>query len=229
MIKSINYHNVEKIILYTLRKVIILFFLCILIVLFIILIMFFCSTIKIEINNIFVNFPKINGKYVNKHNSVILQFFLFGKIKIFAKNLSNIKVDKEKFNKQINNIRKKVKEKKLKNIESIKNLKQLDIRIEKMDLKICLGVEDAAITAVLIGIVSGFVAILLGSKMNDLSKQIYIVEPVYNNKNILNIKFDGIIAIDIRHIIIIIFKLLTRREKKNDRTSYRRSYVYSNE
>ena len=99
-----------------------------------------------------------------------------------------------------------------------------------MNLKIFLGVEDAAITAVLIGIVSGFVAILLGSKMNDLSKQKYFVEPVYNNKNILNIKFDGIIAINIRHIIIMIFKILTKRkEKKNGRTSYRRSYVYSNE
>lgn len=188
------------------------------------------STIKFEFNDILISFPKKNGKYINKQNNVILQFFLFGKIKLFAKNLSNVKVDEEKFNKQINKIRKIMKEKKLENIELTKNLKLLDVKLEKMNLKIFLGVEDAAITAVLIGIVSGFVAILLGSKMNDLSKQKYFVEPVYNNKNILNIKFDGIIAINIRHIIIMIFKILTKRkEKKNGRTSYRRSYVYSNE
>lgn len=207
-----------------------MFFLYIFIVILILIILILFSTIKFEFNDILISFPKKNGKYINKQNNVILQFFLFGKIKLFAKNLSNVKVDEEKINKQINKIRKIMKEKKLKNIESIKNLKLLDIKLEKMDLKIFLGVEDVAITAVLIGIVSGFVAILLGSKMNDLSKQKYFVEPVYNNKNILNIKFDGIIAIDIRHIIIIIFRILTKRkEKKNGRTSYRRSYVYSNE
>ena len=97
-----------------------------------------------------------------------------------------------------------------------------------MNLKIIVGTEDAAITAIAVGIISSLISIFFHNKIFDINKQKYEVLPIYENKSILKIEFDGIFTFKIANIIGMA-KYLKRRVNKNDRTSNRRAYAYSNE
>ena len=73
------------------------------------------------------------------------------------------------------------------------------------------------------------IGFLLKDKITNMQNQKFQVIPIYDNKNYLKIDFDGIISLNITNIINIINIFIKGRVKENDRTSYRRSYAYSNE
>lgn len=190
-----------------------MFFLWILIIFFLIIILFLNSTIKIEFKNVEFKIPKEDSKYFNKQMKVILKLYLLGLIKLFSKNLTNIKIDEKKFNNQINKIRNDMKKKRLQNIESINNLKKLEIELQEMDLKIIIGMENAAFSAIISGFISSIIAIILHNKITNLEKQKYFVQTEYENKNLLRINFDSIIVIKIKHIIYMIINLYNKKVK----------------
>lgn len=64
----------------------------------------------------------------------------------------------------------------------------------------------------------------------DFVNKNYIIEPIYRNKNLINIAFSGIFELEMMHIINMI-SILNKKEgvKENERTSNRGAYDYSYE
>ena len=112
--------------------------------------------------------------------------------------------------------------------EIIKNI--TDIKINKLNLKIKIGTENAFFTSMIIPIISSIISIILMKKITNVEKQKYIVEPIYLNQNILEILISGIFEMKMIHIINIIYILIKKEGvKKNERTSNRRTYDYGYE
>lgn len=66
-----------------------------------------------------------------------------------------------------------------------------------------LGTEDAALTAILTGIISAGLGVIL-------RKPKYEVIPIYSDKNFLKIKLDGIFSV---HLMQYIYKLIYKKIK----------------
>lgn len=186
--------------------------------------------IKIEIENLKINLPSINKQFINKQSKIKLKIYLL-KIKIKEIDLKNIKIDNEKVKNRLDKIKQKMNQKsKLKNnINVIKILREDNYKVEKLDLNIFVGTEDAAITAFGVGIISLLMGNILRTKITDTKKQKYKIIPIYQNKNVLKVNFDGIFSLNLTNIIDILRILRKGRVKEYDRTSNRRSYAYSNE
>ena len=193
-------------------------------IIFFLLLILMSINVKIEIENLKFIVPKINGRYTNKDSKILLKIYILKKIKIAEINLKKINLNNEKFK---NKIQSQIKQEKF-NINAINFLKNNNYILEKMNLKIIVGTEDAAITAIAVGIISSLISIFFHNKIFDINKQKYEVLPIYENKSILKIEFDGIFTFKIANIIGMA-KYLKRRVNKNDRTSNRRTYAYSNE
>ena len=206
-----------------------MFFLILIIVLSIIIFLIYTIKIKIVFKSFIFNLPKSNSKTIDKNSEVRLKLYVLKKIKVMDIDLKKVNLKKDKIDEQIDKLKNKfLKEDNNINLEFVKHLKELDIRLENVDSKILFGLEDAALTGILVGVVASVLGILLNSqKYKDVK---YKINPVYENRNILNINFQGIIVLNFRNIINVLSNFKKkRRVKKNDRTSNRRSYVYSNE
>ena len=193
-------------------------------IIFFLLLILMSINVKIEIENLKFIVPKIKGRYTNKDSKILLKIYILKKIKIAEINLKKINLNNEKFK---NKIQSQIKQEKF-NINAINFLKDNNYILEKMNLKIIIGTEDAAITAIGVGIIASLISIFFHNKIFDINKQKYEVLPIYENKSILKIEFDGIFTFKIANIIGMA-KYLKRRVDKNDRTSNRRTYAYSNE
>ena len=114
----------------------------------------------------------------------------------------------------------------------LKVIKKIKLDVKELNLKIDLGTENAALTSMIIAIISSILAIFLRKKIKSTEEQYFIITPIYQNRNYLNIDFSGIFEIKMNHIINVIY-LLSRKNKKGvkkyERTSNRRSYDYSYE
>ena len=193
-------------------------------IIFFLLLILMSINVKIEIENLKFIVPKINGRYTNKDSKILLKIYILKKIKIAEINLKKINLNNEKFK---NKIQSQIKQEKF-NINAINFFKNNNYILEKMNLKIIVGTEDAAITAIGVGIIASLISIFFHNKIFDINKQKYEVLPIYENKSMLKIEFDGIFTFKIANIIGMA-KYLKRRVNKNDRTSNRRAYAYSNE
>lgn len=212
-------------------------FLFILIIFIVLNIMLLFSKIIIEIENFKVTSQ--NSKHINNNYKIIIKLKVFGLIPIFQKVYDKNKIDK--INKRLD-IGKKIKKLDVnKIIESVKEDKKINkdvikifikdmFEIIKISLKIELGTEDAALTAIIIGILSTIISITLREKIKNINAQRYKIIPEYCNHNLINIDISGIFGIKVIHIINIIYILIKERKVKLDeRTSNRKSYGYSYE
>lgn len=198
------------------------------------------SKIRIEIENFKYSFNAntINKKHTNNNYYILFKLCILKnlpiiKIQITEEKLnkfkSNVKL-KEKIRKEmgkidVKKIKKEITSSKLKKIS-----KTIKILIEKFNLKIELGTENAVVTAMIIPFISTLISFLLRNKVENYKKQKYDIKPVFLNKNMLNIEFSGIFQIKMIHIINIIYILNKKEgEDRNERTSDRRSYAYSYE
>ena len=199
-----------------------------------IIIMFITIKIKFEIQNLKIltnEKPHLNKKYQIK-----IVIYTLGFIPILKMKLNNKKIKKI-----INNqkIKEKIKQQETKIIENkanidkelISSLKNIKTEIKEINLKIRIGTENASLTAFTIPVISTFIAMFLSKqikKYND--KQVFLVEPVYLDKNLLNIEISSIFQIKMIHIINTIC-IVNKKKKgdKNERTSNRRSYDYGYE
>ena len=213
------------------KEAIILVFLFafLLVLTFFILILF--SKIRIEIFNLKIS--SISNKHVNNNYKIVIKLCTLYKIPIIKVNLTKNKLEKLKIKEKIKKIDLKV----LKNKNDIdknflKAIKKVNISIKKINLRIELGTENASLTAFLVCLLSSIISILFSKKVTNYEKQKYIINPIYNNQNIINMLISGIFEMKMIHIINIIYILNKNKKegvKKNERTSNRRPYEYSYE
>lgn len=199
-----------------------------------IMVIFITIKIKFEIQNLKIS---TNEKpHLNKKYQIKIVLYTLGFIPILK-----IKLNNQKIKKIINNqkIKEKIKQQETKIIENkanidkelITSLKNIKTEVKEINLKIRIGTENASLTAFTIPVISTFIAIFLSKqikKYND--KQVFLVEPVYLDKNLLNIEISSIFQIKMIHIINTICIVNKKRKgDKNERTSNRRPYDYGYE
>ena len=206
-------------------------FLFILLILCILLLIIVFSKIRIDVKKF--EYCSANKKYINPNYYLQLSWIILSKIPIIKIKLNKHTVKKLKLKDKFVDIDVKMWEERKKiDKETISIIKKIDFAIRKLKLKIDIGTENSAITSLLIPIVSTVISFLLRNKMKTKEEQTYIVQPIYNNQNYLNITISGIFEIKMNHIINIIHLLLRKNKKgvrKYERTSNRRPYDYSYE
>ena len=203
-------------------------------IIFLIIVILITIRIKFEIKNLKLS---TNEKpHLNKKYQIKIVIYTFGVVPIFTIKFNNNKIQKIINNKKI---KEKIKQQEIKLIENntdidlrlIKELRNIKIEIKEINLKVLIGTENASLTAFIIPVISTIIAIALNKqicKYND--NQIFMIAPVYQDKNLIKVDFSGIFQIKMIHIINTICIVNKKRKgDKNERTSNRRSYDYGYE
>jgi len=186
---------------------------------------FFTINIKLEIENLKIYLPKYQNKITNQNSKISLKIYILKKIKIAEINLKKIDLKSDKVK---DKLQKQFEGNKF-NLDTVKLLSKVNYIIEKLNLKVYIGTEDAAITAILTGIGYTIISNFISGKITKNKNIEYEIFPIYQNKNILKIELDSIITLKMEKIIDIVKLIKRGRVDKNGRTSNRRAYAYSNE
>ena len=191
-----------------------MFFLFVFIIILVIIgliIIIHTSRVGIEVQNLIIDTEQPQGKKINEESKINVYILIFGKIKIFKNNVKNMK--RPDFKIKNKNIDIKILQDKDLKINYKSLLKNIDLDIEKIDLNAQIGTEDAVLTAILVGIISSILGILI-------KKPKYQVIPIYTNKNFIKIRLDGIFSIYLmQYIDKIIFEKVWHLGQK--RKSYK--------
>ena len=174
----------------------ILFFLFILVTLVILAVAIHTSRIGIEVENLIVDTEANKGEKINKESKIYVYLLVFGKIKLFKKDTKNMKPPKFKIKNTDIDI-KTLKGKKIV-INYLEMFKNIDIDIKKIDLNMQIGTQDAASTAISVGIVSSILGVII-------KKPKYEIIPIYSDRNFIKFKLDGIFSI---YLMQYIYKLI---------------------
>ena len=161
----------------------------VLIGLLIILVIIVTSKIRFQIKDF--EYSLINIKHVNPKYKMQISWFIFGKIPIVRIDIDKTKINKLKIKEKITNIETEIIQGKReinKNILDIIRKVRFD-NVKKLKLKIDLGTENAALTSMIIPIISSILAIFLRKKIKSTEEQYFIITPIYQNRNYLNIDF----------------------------------------
>ena len=187
-----------------------MFFLFIFIIILFLIIAVHTIKLGIEIQNFKIN-TECTEK-INKNYQINIYLSIFNRIKILNKDIKEIKIR----NKDLDIRILKKKDLKIDYKEVIQN-----INIEKIDLNIQIGTQDAALTAIIVGIIASVLGVLI-------RKPKYEVIPIYLDKNFIKIRLDSIFTVNLTHYI---YSQIFKRwgGKKNERTSNRKSYANSYE
>ena len=190
-----------------------MFFLFILISIFIILTIH-TSKIGIEVINLKINTQLPKSQKINKDSKIYVYLLLFNHLKLLKKDIKDVNFKNIKLqNKNIDIKFLKNKDFKIDYKELIRNIK---IEIKSINLKIKIGTENAAVTAILVGIIASILGIII-------KKPKYEIIPMYLSENFINLQLDGIFTIYLMHYIYsLIFN--KKRRDDNERTSNRKSY-----
>lgn len=194
-----------------------------------ILVIIYFSKIQVQIINL--KFSSIMPRHLNKDYKIAIRWYILSKIPIMKFNINKTKMEKIKIKEKIRNIDFKILEEQGKiDVKKLKTLKELKMKIKSVNLNLEIGTENAALTSILVPVISTVIAIVLRKKVRKYENQIFIINPAYLNQNLLNISLSGIFEIKINHIINMIY-ILNKKEgvNKYERTSNRRSYDYSYE
>ncbi len=209
------------------------------IVISILMLIIFFLNIEVEVNKLIIKYNDNN--FENNFEFVInIKGYLFNFIKIF-----NIKIDKKKVEKyirrkSINRLYRKILENKKFDTKIIditkKYIKEYKIEYNKNPIKIekvNFNMEIGLINIEMTSYVTALLSIILSIPIAFLEETEYkykIYSKYEQNKIVnINILFESIFTINLKHIISIILKIKIRRVKKNGRTSYRRFNEYSYE
>ncbi len=188
---------------------------------------------KISIQIINFRFSSQSQRHINKDYKIVVRLYALGFIPIFKISITKAKLEKIKLKEKIKNIDLSYLEKNPSFDKEIgKTIKKLNISIKNINLHVDLGTENASLTAILVPAISTIIAIILRKKVRNFKNQIFMIQPVYQNQNLVNLSVSGIFEVKMSHIINIIYNL-NKKEKKGvkeyERTSHRRSYDYSYE
>jgi hypothetical protein len=156
----------------------------------------------VEVENLKIDTQLPKGEKINKDSNIYIYLIIYKKIKLFKKNVRNINNQKIKFlNKDIDIQFLKARDIK---IDYKDLIQKIDIYFDQIDLKIQFGTQDAALTAILTGIIASALGIIL-------KKPRYEIIPSYSNKNFMKIKLDCIFSI---HLMQYIYKIISNNIKE---------------
>ena len=178
-----------------------MFFLFIFIILLILGLAIHTSRLVIEVENLRIDTELPKGEKINKDSKIILYLLIFRKFKLFKNDVRKADGQNIKFLKKDLDI-KLLKNKDLK-IDYKEIIKKPNIYIEKIDLDLQVGTQDAALTAILTSVLAAGLGMII-------RKPQYQIIPVYANRNFLKIKLDGIFSIDLMQYI---YKLISSKIK----------------
>lgn len=210
------------------------------ILLSIILILIFLITftsIELHIENLEYTIPKLyreNNLKRKDDYKITIKLYILGKINYFRINLTKTKLERERIRTNVKKIERKMFQNidkfkfDIKILKSLHVLKSLNIKLKKLNLKIILGTEDAALTAILIGVIASFIGIILKGFIQNEKTNYWKIEPIYQNVNLLKINLDCIFRVKLIHIIYTII-ISKKGGEQNVKSSNRRTYAYSNE
>ncbi len=210
-------------------------FLFIMWIILIVTLVIITAKIEVKIVNLVMN-SQIE-EHIPNGFEIIIKLKIFENIPILKFTLNKNKVKKIqqslKMNEKVKQLEKDILENKNKfDKKMVQGLKEFskNIYIEKLDLEIEFGTENAFLTSMLVAFFSSILSIVF-SKIRVREKNIvYEIEPVYRNENSIKIEISGIFQIKLIHIINTIYVLNKKGGRKNhERTSNRRSYDYSYE
>lgn len=189
------------------------------------------STICIEIINF--RFCSQTKRHINQDYEIVIQLKILKCIPIFKVKLTKDRLEKLRLKEKIKKVDFTALETNLSwDREIVKSIKQLDVSIPKINLHIDIGTENASLTSILVPAISTAIAIVLRKKVKQYENQIFIMHPVYQNQNLVNLFISGIFEVKMRHIIDIMYHFMKKEKKgvkKYERTSNRRAYDYSYE
>lgn len=174
------------------------FIYCILVIFILLIIVTIFSSIEIHIKNIRISSYELPKIHLNKDYKIIITLKLFGKIGFFKLNLGKTQLEEKKL---LNKIEQRVINKSDDFKSGLSRLLRLIklSKVENLNLDIKIGLEDAAINAILIGVISTIVPIILRNNA-DRSKTFWNVNPVYN-RNSLKINLDTTISLKLLNIL----------------------------
>ena len=210
-------------------------FLFIMWIILIVTLVIITTKIEVKIVNLVMN-SQIE-EHISNGFEIIIKLKIFENIPILKFTLNKNKVKKIqqslKMNEKVKQLEKDILENKNKfDKKMVQGLKEFskNIYIEKLDLEIEFGTENAFLTSMLVAFFSSILSIVF-SKIRVREKNIvYEIETVYRNENSIKIEISGIFQIKLIHIINTIYVLNKKGGRKNhERTSNRRSYDYSYE
>ena len=204
-------------------------FLFILLAVVIITVIFTFAKIQIQIVNL--KFYSQKQRHINPDYKIIIRVLALGKIPVFKINITKTKLEKLRLKERVKQIDWEIlQDKNNFDKDLLKAIKILNLNIRKINLNIELGTENASLTSIIVPALSTVIAILLRKKIKNYEDQIFIIQPLYCNQNLINILLSGIFELKMNHIISMIC-VLNKKEgvKKYERTSNRRSYDYGYE
>ena len=192
------------------------------------------SKLDIRIINLIIDSQR--KKHINDRYEIIIRLKIFENIPIFKFTINKNKLRKiqqsRKMNEKVKQLEKDIIQNRNKfDKNMMKGLKEFskNIYMEKLDLQIELGTENAFLTSMFVAFFSSILSIIF-SRIHVREKNIvYEIEPVYRNENSIKIEISGIFQMKLIHIINTIYVLKKGGRKNYERTSNRRSYDYSYE
>ena len=208
-------------------------FFYILIFLFILLIeILLLSTLKIEIKNLKISTEKYKGSFLDGDYKITISIWGLRKIRFINFKITKVKLEELKTKDKIKATIRRL------NIEKIKKTGNLDFKnlrkiikyipkLEYIDLTVNIGLDDAILTSYIVASIASIIGLVLKKQMTESIDNKFIINPLYINKNLLNMELNCIFETKMIHIIYIIYILNKKgRVNKNVRTSNRRSYGY---
>ena len=204
--------------------ILVLFLCCIIIIIMLFIIITIISTIHIQINNLeFSNIRKLkNNKY-----KIVFSMIILKKDKWLL-----IKIDKRKLQRIINKIHlEKINIKKLErefNIKDIKELSKIEPKIRYLNMDAKLGLDDVILTSYLIPIISTIFAIIMPYvvQRKDVKNIKYNLKPLYNMKNVYDIKLDICIEIKVMDILNVFYNIYKSKNKKECKNIIKNKSIY---
>ena len=188
---------------------------------FLLIFLIIFSSVKINIKEITAQ--NVRTQKLEYDFNIKIGLYLFNKLPIATISINKEKTKSIKKFKKIGNKQ---------NLDILKYLKKLRIKIDSLKLDLCLGTEDAMHTSLLVAILGVAISTFL-PKVSDLKsyrKINYKICPLYTGDNAFELKLSSIICVKMVHIISIIYIIWRkRRDEKYERASNRRAYAHSYE
>ena len=186
------------------------------------MLLFILSNAKLEIKKLHIS--NIESKL--KVDFVLnIGIYFLDKVKLFKFTIDNYKISNllQSGKIDIN----KLKENKAINIDVLKSVKYHDFNIEYLKIEGYFSTFNTVLSTSIYGLVQAIIPILIAKRLNG--KYINDIQFLNINENKININLNCIISVKMVNIINVLHYLKKKGGNNNGKSSYRRSYAYSNE